>query len=123
AKDIFTTLIGRLKNGYLKLDSELGFMPAIVEDIGEIKGYGKLYSVAHYGKLNGDAMRDPDVTFVEKIGEYYPVSFRNDYLAVDQEVFKYDADGNVIGINFRLQHQITDFANLWMRNIKNQQRL
>jgi hypothetical protein len=121
AKQVFENLLSRLNDGYLKLDNESGFMPVIFEDIGEVNGYGKLYSVAHYGKLNGDAMRDPDMTFVEKDGEYYPISFRNDYLEIDQEVFKYDEEGNVTAVNYRLQYELTVFANLWMNNIKNQQ--
>ncbi len=122
AKAVFEQLLSKMKNGYLKLDSGRRFMPAVVEDIGEIDGYGKLYSVAHYGELNGDLMRDPDVTFVEKDGEYYPVSFRNDYLGVDQEVFTYSND-QVTTINYELQHELADFANGWMRNIKDQQGL
>ncbi len=122
AKVVFEMLLSKLKEGYLKLDSGHGFMPVIVEHIGEISGYGKWYSVAHYGELNGDLMRDPDVTFVEKDGAYYPISFRNDYLGIDQEVFTY-ADDQVTTINYELQHELTDFANGWMRNIKDQQGL
>jgi len=122
AKDVFSKMIAKMSDGYLKLDSGRGFMPAIMEEIGSINGYGKLYSVAHYGELNGDLMRDPDITFVEKDGEYYPVSFRNDYLGIDQEVFSYE-DGSVVAIDYRLQHELADFCNGWMRNIKDQQEL
>lgn len=123
AKAIFEVMLSKLENGYLKLDSDNSYMPAIMEDIGEVTGYGKLYSIAHYGKLNGDAMRDPDMTFVEKDGDYYPVSFRNDYMGVDQYVFRFDDEGNVTAINYKLQRELTSFANLWLRNIKDQQEL
>ena len=122
AGEVFAKMIARLNDGYLKLDSNRGFMPAIVEEIGYVDGYGKLYSVAHYGEINGDLMRDPDVTFVEKDGKFYPSSFRNDYLGIDQEVFTYK-DGSVSAINYRLQHELAEFANGWMRNIKEQQEL
>lgn len=123
AKEVFSKMLFRMEYGYLKLDNGSGFMPAIMEELGDIEGYGKLYSVTHYGKLNGDAMRDPDMTFVEKDGEYYAVSFRNDYLSLNQEVFTFNDDGKVITINYRLQYSLANFANTWMQNIKDQQGL
>ncbi len=57
-----------------------------------------------------------------KAGEYFPISFRNDYLGVDQEVFTY-ANDQVTAVNYELQHGLADFANGWMRNIKEQQEL
>ncbi|MBN2642155.1 MAG: hypothetical protein JXR78_10905, partial [Victivallales bacterium] len=56
AQDVFAKMVNRLDDGYLKLDSNRGFMPAIVEEIGNVDSYGKLYSVAHYGEMNGDLM-------------------------------------------------------------------
>ena len=100
AQDVFAKMIAKLDDGYLKLDSNRGFMPTIVEEIGNVDGYGKLFSVAHCGEMNGDLMRDSDVTFVEKDGKFYPVLFRNDYLGIDQEVFTYK-DGSVSAINYR----------------------
>ncbi len=123
AKEVFSKMLFRLEYGYLKLDNGSGFVPAIIEELGDIEGYGKLYSVTHYGKLNGDAMRDPDMTFVEKDGEYYAVSFRNDYLGLNQEVFTFNDDGKVIAVNYRLQYSLANFANTWMQNIKDQQGL
>ena len=48
-------------------------------------------------------------------GDYYPISFRNDYLCKHNSIFEDD------GINLPLQHDLTTFANQWMRNIAEQQ--
>ena len=32
-------------------------------DPDDSKGYGKVISIAHYGKQNGDQMADPEMTF------------------------------------------------------------
>ena len=48
-------------------------------------------------------------------GDYYPISFRNDYLGRNDSVFDDD------GINLALQADLTAFANQWMQNIAIQQ--
>jgi len=112
-----------VEEGYAKIKNSEGCMPVIVELVGDIKGYGKVISIAHYGEQNGDPMADPEMTFTIVGGEYYPISFRNDYVGLYQEVFSFDEDGNPETINTSLQFDLTCFANLWMRNIGNQQRL
>ena len=83
-------------------------------------GYTTL-SVAHYGEQNGDPMADPEMTFTIVGGEYYPISFRNDYVGLYQEVFRYDEDGRPEAIDKKLQSDLTAFANQWMKNIQEQQ--
>ena len=78
--------------------------------------------MAHYGVQNGDLMADPEMTFVIVQGEYYPISFRNDYLGIDQEVFHYK-DGKPTHIKPKLQSDLTTFANSWMKNIQEQQEI
>ena len=68
--------------------------PVVVEKVGNLKGYGEIISIAHYGEQNGDLMADPEMTFTIVVGEYYPISFRNDYLGRYQEVFGFDENGN-----------------------------
>ncbi len=63
------------------------------------------------------------MTFTIVGGEYYPISFRNDYLGHYQEVFSNKEDGEPEAINAKLQSDLTTFANQWMRNIQEQQNL
>ncbi len=78
-------------------------------------------TIAHYGKQNGDLMADPEMTFVIVDGKYYPITFRNDYVALYQEVFEYDEDGKPEAIDTKLQSDLTSFANTWMTSIQEQQ--
>jgi hypothetical protein len=86
---VLNHLLSLMSKGYLKLDNSAGtFMPVIVEKIYAHSGFKEVYSVSHYGKQNGDLMADPDMTFGLKEEKFYPLSFRNDYAGVDQEVIK-----------------------------------
>ena len=123
AKAVMATVVGRLVDGYVKLDNAPGsFMPLVVEKVMDLPGFEAVYSLAHYGKLNGDLMADPEMTFGELDGEFYPLSFRNDYLGFYQEVMSYQ-DGHEPVCNERLQKELADFAAMWLRNIKFQQEL
>ena len=123
AKEVMTKIVELLVDGDLKLDNAAGaFMPLVVEKIMDQPGFEAAYSLAHYGKQNGDLMADPEMTFGLFDGEFYPLSFRNDYLGFYQEVMRYK-DGQAPVCNGRLQHELADFAALWLRNIKEQQEL
>ena len=108
---------------YAKIHNNPNLMAVVVEKVGNLKGYGEIISVAHYGEQSGDLMADPEMTFTIVGREYYPISFRNDYLGRYQEVFGFDEDGTPETINTSLQFDLTCFANQWMKNIANQQRL
>ena len=112
-----------IEEGYAKIHNNSNLMEVVVEKVGHIKGYGDIISIAHYGEQNGDLMADPEMTFTIVGGEYYPISFKNDYLGRYQEVFGFDEDGNPETINTSLQFDLTCFANQWMKNIANQQKL
>ena len=101
-----------------------GYMPLSVEEIG-IDGEGhRLVSLCHYGEQNGDLMRDPDLVFMFQdtphgfIAE--PVSFRNDYLGLDQEVFRYDETGTRTHLDTKLKAQLREFAQIWFANLNEQ---
>lgn len=111
----------KIEEGYAKINNSSGFMPVVVEQVGSIAGYGPVMSVAHYGEQNGDLMANPEMTFTIVNGEYYPVSFRNDYIGRYQEVFEFNHDGVPVGIRSKLQAELADFGNLWMKNIQEQQ--
>ena len=116
-------LLSLMSKGYLKLDNTAGtFMPVIVEKIYAHSGFKEVYSVSHYGKQNGDLMADPDMTFGLKEEKFYPLSFRNDYAGVDQEVIK-DRDAKEPQLNLKLQKELAEFADMWLKNITGQQGL
>jgi hypothetical protein len=104
----------------LKLDSERGYMPLYLERIG-ILSIGEIWSMAHYGKQNGDAMRDPDVTFlVYPDGRLFPCSFRNDYLGIDYEAVIFEK-GIPVKYRKRQYDDLRSFCHDWLNNIKHQQ--
>jgi len=86
-----------------------------------IDWYGrKALTIMHYGKMNGDLMRDPEVVVVvndlTQIAE--GVYFRNDYAGVEQFVFDYNDEGHRTHIRKRLKDEIEDFLDGWLDNLK-----
>ena len=108
---------------YGKIANNPAFMPVVVEKVGSLAGYGEIISIAHYGEQNGDLMADPEMTFTIVDGKYYPISFKNDYVGLYQEVFSYNEDGVPEAIDNKLQFNLADFANEWMKNIQEQRRI
>lgn len=106
-----------------KLDSNPSFMPLYVECVGTIN-LGKLYSLAHYGKLCGDPMKDPEMTFLKRElpdrVQFYPFSFQNDYAGYYREgvsIIRFDKQV----VNQKAQAEQVKFAEIWLRNIQEQQ--
>jgi len=91
---------------YVVLDLERGYMPLHVEVVGLLT-----IELSHYGEQNGDLMADPLMRF--KVGHdgIYPISYRNDYVGVNQDAM-YDLNQ---------QAGMANFANMWLMNIKEQQ--
>lgn len=109
------------EDSHRRIDNDPSFMAVVVEWVGSV-ALGPLFSIAHYGEQNGDLMRDPDVVFVKgPDGLYYPVSYRNDYLGLDQTAIEFDDQTTVEGYRPKLQASIARFVGDWMRNIKLQQ--
>ena len=97
------------------------FMAVSVEHIGWC-GYDPVFSVAHYYEQNGDLMRDPEMLFVKRSSEYFPVYFRQDGLPLEERSVMYDREG-VIRYYPMIQRDHARFADMWMRNISEQQDL
>ena len=100
------------------------WMPLDIEDI-EISGPNGLptVSVAHYGKQNGDAMRDPEMLFEMRrdgseiaLAPYY---WRNDYLGIEQ-YSSYRDDAQKLFTLSGLKQQHEAFARTWDRNLRSQ---
>jgi hypothetical protein len=101
-----------------------GYMPLSVEEIGSSGDGYRLVSLCHYGEQNCDLMRDPDIVFLFHNGPdgaaAEPVSFRNDYMGIVQEVYRYDEVGRRTYVLPRLKQDLTEFAKSWFANLKDQ---
>jgi len=81
-------------------------------------------SVAHYGECNGDLMRDPEMCFLVKDDTCIPYYFRNDYGGKEQELIDVSKSYFYISPSDRIeQRNLTEFADIWMKNIDWQQDL
>ncbi len=102
----------------------LGYMPLSVEEIGSSEDGRRLVSLCQYGEQNGDLMRDPDIVFlfhnVPDGVAAEPVSFRNDYLGIVQEVYRYDEAGKRTHVVPSLKQELKKFAQSWFANLKDQ---
>ncbi|MBI1913494.1 MAG: hypothetical protein HYS12_01880 [Planctomycetes bacterium] len=104
---------------HVRLESK-GFMPLVVETIGPGPRGLPMVSVAHYYTQNGDAMRDPEMTFeVSPDGTFSPVSYTQDNMGLYQEAVFTDDAGRVM-VRPRLVKDLTAFARQWDRNLKDQ---
>lgn len=82
------------------------------------------YSFCHYGELNGDLMRDPEMLFlviVSPDGDWhvYPHYYRNDYAYGYETESLVPKDGGM-GVLLKTQHDQASFAQDWLRNLKEQ---
>ena len=101
-----------------------GYMPLSVEEIGVSQDGRRLVSLCHYGEQNGDLMRDPDIVFLfynlpEGVAAE-PVSFRNDYLGLSQEVYRYDETGRRTHVVSSLKQDLKEFARAWFATLREQ---
>ncbi len=101
-----------------------GFMPLSIEDIGKSGDGNRLVSLCHYGEQTGDLMRDPDIVFMfhalpDGLAAE-PVSFRNDYMGLCQEVYRYDDDGKRTHVVPRLKRELQEFSITWFLNLHQQ---
>ncbi|HET6934111.1 MAG TPA: hypothetical protein VFI72_04680 [Candidatus Angelobacter sp.] len=98
-----------------------GYLPLSIEDIGPDGEGRRQISICHYGEQNGDPMRDPEMVFAfHDWGTFLaaePVSYRNDYMGVDQECYVCDRDGKRLQVRLDLKAQFKAFAQSWFRNL------
>lgn len=98
------------------------FMQVSIEFLCNLE-VGELYTVAHYYEQNGDLMSDPRMEFIKNNGKYFPSYFRQDgFPGADEESIYPDETGKMKVLP-STQNKHTVFANQWMLNIKNQQKL
>ena len=117
-------LVGLIQDGYVKIDNTDGaFMSVHVEVIHEDEK-SKIISLAHYFLQNGDLLADPEMCFLfsKTESDYFPIYYKQDTMGVEEESVELE-DGEITRLNIVLQQEHTRFANMWLRNIKYQQRL
>jgi hypothetical protein len=81
-------------------------------------------SVAHYAEQNGDAMRDPEITFLvvpaEQGTTWTPLTFENSYMGTYQVVAVVNADGALQVRQPRQMQELRELANHLDINLKQQ---
>jgi len=125
ATAIFQRLIAKTEpTGHVKINNAEGtFMPLSVERIGTASGLMgvdmSVFSLAHYYEQNGDLMADPEMTFFVYQENIFPASYRQDGLGIFREsIIQVDGTWK---LSRKLQQDQTAFANMWLRNIQQQQ--
>lgn len=73
-------------------------------------------SLCHYGELNGDLMRDPEMIFELDFDngaaiDVFPYYWRNDWVGIEKEVSDY---------NSKQYSELVTFASLWNQNLLDQ---
>lgn len=101
-----------------------GFILLSIEDIGHSPDGLWQIAISHTGVQNGDLMRDPEMVFtLQEIGGITvaePVSSRNDYMGILQEVYTYNGEGRRTHVNPRLKCELSSLTSIWFRNLKHQ---
>lgn len=112
--------------GYLRIQNNDSYMPVSVERLYDVR-FGNynavIYSIAHYGELNGDLMADPEMTFIyiPELKKIYPSSYTNHYAGSYLETIFQEGETWKIDRNGQADQAL--FADDWMVNIKEQQEL
>ena len=115
--DVLDTLTAGLAiGGARKVDDSGGTYMAVHVDRLSVG----TYSVAHYFKQNGDLVCDPDGVFLKTAAGWLPVSLQ---LATGHYTVALELDGNdkPTGWRPRQYKELTSFAAMWLRNIRDQQ--
>lgn len=93
-------------------------MPLSLECLFYTDYFGDMvYAMSHTGVMNGDLMRDPEITFSvnHEAGTVRPLTFRNDYMGYYQQCF----ESSRLYYPKRLT-DTDDFLWKWMQNLKDQ---
>ncbi|MEK6785852.1 MAG: hypothetical protein AABY61_10265 [Nitrospirota bacterium] len=100
------------------------YMPLSVEEIGVSQDGHRLVSLCQYGEQHGDLMRDCDLVFMVTDlpdgAAAEPVSFRNDYLGIVQDVYRYDETGRRTHVVPSLKQDLKEFAQAWLATLREQ---
>ena len=116
-----TQLLGHARAVRITVPS---YMSLSVEDIGMSPDGHRLVSLCQYGEQNGDLMRDPDLVVLfhnmPDGAAAEPVSYRNDYLGIVQDVYRYDEVGKRTHVLPLLKQDLQEFARAWFATLREQ---
>lgn len=111
---------------HIQIENE-PYMPLTIEGIGTGPRGQAAISVTHYGKQNGDLMRDPEMCFEIETNaegaviELYPYYWRNDYVGMEQQSVVFDGtDPNnkpLYRIDRFQMNSHLEMAVLWDKNL------
>ena len=127
ATKVFNILVEGMKRpgDGKKIDNADGAFMAVHVDFIHANEHGQHFAIAHHYLQHGDVMNDPEMVFLLATADnqVYPLTFRQDGgLPINQVAATAD-DGESIRSNQKLQDDLVSFANMWMKNIKEQQGL
>ncbi len=113
-----------VRTHYLRLENP-PFMRLVIEVIGGPYPNGAYeLSIAHYAEQNGDAMRDPEITFLvvpsAEGTTWTPLTIENSYLGAYQMVAEVTKEGLIKVKQSQAMNDLRDFANQWDHNLKEQ---
>lgn len=113
-----------VQENYIRIENA-PFMLLVIEIIGGPYPNGAYeVSVAHYGKQNGDLMKDPEVTFlVSPQGAamaWRPLAYENSYAGCYDVACGVDRDGTLRLKSQNKMRQIAEFVLMWDQNIQEQ---
>ena len=113
-----------VQENYIRIENE-PFMRLVIEVIGGPYPNGAWeVSVAHYGEQNGDAMKDPEVTFLvlpTAAGlAWQPLAYENSYAGAYDEACRVNRDGTLVICSSRAMAHIAEFVLMWDNNIAEQ---
>lgn len=112
--------ITKIRDNPIKIEVK-GFMPLSIEHIGTGPRGMPLVSVMHYYEQHGDIMRDPDMEFeVGQDGTWYPISYRQDSMAMMQEAVFRDAETGEVKTRPKLVRDLKRFMKLRNQNLHDQ---
>ena len=81
-----------------------------------------IVSVSQQGEQNGDVMYDPEISFLRdhrgKKTVYYPVSYRNDFLGINQHYLQTTDEGKLVFVDIKDQKDCAVFVGKWMKNLR-----
>ena len=113
-----------VRTRYLRLENP-PFMRLVIEVIGGPYPNGAYeLSIAHYSEQNGDAMRDPEITFLvvpaEQGTTWTPLTYENSYLGAYQVVAEVNREGLIKVKQSQWMKELRSFAKQWDINIRQQ---
>lgn len=124
ATNVLNQMVGMMEDFCVRIDNSEGdYMPVYVALFNKSFG-NRIIRVGHYTSNDGDIIADPEMRFIfdETEDIYYPSYYRQDCLGLEQESLRI-VRGEITTINRLQQESHTNFANMWLKNIKHQQNL